>query len=617
MLQFTPRMDRYGSRLAVVGCLFLVVATALVYGVATRNPFVSYDDQLYVTENNHVQAGLTWETFTWAWTAIEKDNWHPLTWLSHALDCQLNGLNARGHHITSVLLHVINVLLLFLVLMRFTGAVGRSLLVAALFALHPLNVESVAWVAERKNVLSTLFFLLGLLAYGWYAVRPNVRRYLAVAGCFALGLASKPMVITFPFVLLLLDFWPLQRIRSGNPTLPARRKEKSNLPEDSANRDKRSFDQTTFSQLVLEKVPLLALCVASAIITIVAQQSGGAVRTLVRFPLWMRLENAVYAYGMYLVKAFCPAHLAAYYPYPGVHLHLWQLALSGFFLVSMSALAWKYRWSRRYLITGWLWYLGTMVPVIGIIQVGDQAMADRYTYVPMIGIFIAVVWTISELADRRRIRFQLRAAAAVAVLATLAFLARRQIGYWSSDYDLWTHTLAVTRNNVIAEENLGRALLVMGRADEALPRLQAASQRNPGDPTRHANLGANLVQCGRIEDAIGEYHAAVQTSSDPSVQIRCYETLATLYDVLGDFTKVRESYRQALEIDRRQAPVMVERLSDDVATESSAPRYVQLGILLEESGQVADARTAYQHALQLDPSLEVARQLLVASGHTP
>jgi len=611
-------MDRNGPRLAVIGCLLLVVATALVYSAAARHSFVSYDDQNYVTENDHVQAGLTWATFTWALTATEKDNWHPLTWLSHALDCQLYGLNGRGHHVTSVLLHLINVLLLFFLWRRITGAAGRSLLVAAFFALHPLNVESVAWIAERKNVLSTLFFLLGLYAYVWYTVKPNVRRYLAMVACFALGLASKPMVITFPFVLLLLDFWPLQRVRAWDQPLaaPNRRKKNPKLREDSPPKDKLSLDQKTFSQLVLEKLPLLVLCVASAIITIVAQQSGGAVRTLVRFPLWMRLENAIYAYGMYLVKAFWPVHLAVYYPYPGVNLRMWQLALSALLLASMSVLVWKYRLSRRYLVTGWLWYLGTMVPVIGIIQVGDQAMADRYAYVPMIGVFTAFVWTVSEFADRRHISYQLRAAITVAVLAILSLLTWRQIGYWSSDYDLWSHTLAVTENNVAADENLGRALLTMGRADEALPRLRAAAQRNPWDPTRHANLGANLVQCGRIQDAIAEYTAAIQSSSDPEVQIRCYETLATLYDLLGDFTKVRESYRQALEIDRRQAPVMAQRLSDDLATDPSAAGYVQLGILLEESGQQADARSAYQQAIQLDPSL-AAEQLLNGAGHTP
>lgn len=615
MLKFSPRMDRNTRHISLLGILLLTIVAALVYAPALRNPFVHYDDQNYVTENTHVQAGLTWDTFTWAWTSTEQDNWHPLTWLTHALDCQLYGLNPRGHHVTSLLFHLVNVILLFLVLNRMTGSAGRSLVVAALFALHPYNVESVAWIAERKNVLSTLFFLAGMYAYAWYATKPTLQRYLAVAACFALGLASKPMVITFPFVLLLLDYWPLQRISFGATALsPSKKKSKSPA---SADIGRPTFEQATFAKLVLEKIPLFALCAGSAIITIVAQQSGGAVRDLVKFPVWMRLENAVYAYGMYLVKLVWPVHLAVYYPYPGMNLQTGQTALTAAVLLAICAATWKYRLARPYLVTGWLWYLGTMIPVIGIIQVGDQAMADRYTYVPMIGIFIAIVWLLAEFADARHVKVQLRVAAVLPILAVLAFLTWRQQSYWNSDYDLWAHTLAVTHNNVIADESLGKALLMMGKADESLPHLQAASLRNPGDATRHANYGANLVQCGRLEDAIVEYTAAVQSTSDRNIQLRCYETLATLNDVLGDFGKVRQNYKDALEVDPSQARAMVQRLSGDVETESSAPRYVQLGILLDEAGQPAGAKKAYQRARQLDPTLDIAKQLLASGGSKP
>ena len=609
-------MDRHVSRFVLVGCLFLAVTTALVYSRAIQNPFVYYDDQDYVTENNHVQAGLTWETFAWAWSSTEKDNWHPLTWLSHEVDCQLYGLNPRGHHITSIIFHVLNVVLLFLVLIRLTGATGRSLLVAALFAFHPLNVESVAWIAERKNVLSTFFFFLGLHAYAWYAAKPHVQRYLAVAACLALGLASKPMVITFPFVLLLLDFWPLHRISvAGQPSSVSKRTKKTaKLPESFAT--KSPFVQKTFPRLLLEKFPLIVLSLASAIITIVAQRSGGAVRTLVRFPLWMRLENAVYAYAMYLVKAFCPVHLGVYYPYPGVNLPVWQLVFSALLLVSLSCLAWKYRLSRRYFLVGWLWYLGTMIPVIGIVQVGDQAMADRYAYLPLIGIFLVIVWTASDLADQWHIDLRFRSAVAIAVVGALALPTWRQIGYWHSDYDLWSHTLAVTQNNDIADESLGKALLMMGRANEALPRLRAASLRNPEDATRHANYGSNLVQVGRTEEAIVEYSAAIQSTSDTTIQIRCYDSLATLYADLGDFAKVRQSYQQALAIDPRQGLGLIQQLAGDAERDSNPAEYLQLGILLEESGQPAAARTAYENATRLDPSLGTAKQLLGAVGQT-
>jgi tetratricopeptide (TPR) repeat protein len=605
MLQSTPRMDGNGSRVALVGCLLLVFATALVYGVATRHPFVNYDDQDYVTENTHVQAGLTAKTIAWAFTATEADNWHPLTWLSHALDCQLYGLNPSGHHLTSVLLHLLNVILLFLILVRSTGSAERSLLVAALFALHPLNVESVAWVAERKNVLSTLFFLLTLGAYGWYAVKPNLKRYLGVAVLFVLGLASKPMVITLPFVLLLLDFWPLQRIQGWSEPVPVTksRKNRKKRPEDSVSGRGLPVTQVPFSRIVLEKLPLLAFCAASASITIVAQRAA-AIRSLQRFSLGVRLENAIYAYASYIWKAFWPTQLAAYYPHPGNTLEAWRLGLAALFLFAVNGLVWKQRRTRRYLVTGWLWYLGTLVPVIGIIQVGDQAMADRYAYVPLIGFFVMVIWGAADWADSKAVSVPLRTTTAIAVLAVLSFLTWGQIRYWRSDYDLWSRALLVTKKNNFAEESMSKALLMQGRAEEAVPGLQEASKRSPGDPIKHANLGAALAQSGRIQDAIGEYQAAIPLTPDLALQVRFYESLGTLYDALGDYPKVRETYQQALQIAPQKGSEMIQRLSQDVATESSGPRYLQLGLLLQEAGKPSEARAAFEQALRLDPTLQ-------------
>jgi len=377
--------------------MLLAVATAAVYSPVVHHPFIEYDDPIYVSNNLHVQAGLTWKTFTWAWTTTEAENWHPLTWLSHSLDCQLYELNPAGHHLSSVLLHVLNVLLLFLLLARVTGATGRSLLVAACFALHPINVESVAWVAERKNLLSTLLFLLALGAYGWYARLPNIRRYLVVAVLFALGLTAKPMVITLPFVLLLLDLWPLQRSQGWNrlasPLRPQTRKNRRKRLEAVATENASSrfpASQATFSRLVLEKLPLLVFCAGSAVITVIAQQTA-ALRTVAKFPLDTRLENAICAYAMYVCKAFWPARLTIFYPHPGSSLEAWKVWLAALFLMVVSALVWKQRLRRGYLVTGWLWYLGTLVPVIGLVQVGDQAMADRYGYIPLIGIFVMAV----------------------------------------------------------------------------------------------------------------------------------------------------------------------------------------------------------------------------------
>jgi len=602
------------TNLSVAGCLLLAIATFAIYSPVLRHPFVHYDDQDYVTENTHVQAGLTAKTIAWAFTATEADNWHPLTWLSHMLDCQFYGLNPSGHHLTSILLHLLNVILLFLLLTWATGSMGSSLLVAALFAVHPLNVESVAWVAERKNVLSTLFFLLTIGAYSWYAVKPSVKRYLGFAALFLLGLASKPMVITLPFVLLLLDFWPLERIQGWSKEtspVPRSRRNRKSPSEVSVSDMQLAVTPAPFSRLVLEKLPLLAFSAGSAAITIVAQRTA-AIRSLQRFSLGVRLENAIYAYASYVWKAFWPTQLAAYYPHPGNTLDAWRFCLAALFLVAVSALVWKLRRTCRYLVTGWLWYLGTLVPVIGILQVGDQAMADRYAYIPLIGIFVMVVFGAADWANCKAVALQTRVATAVLVLAVLSFLTWRQIGYWQSDYDLWSHTLQVTKENHVAEESISKALLMEGRAEEAVPGLQKASSLTPEDPDKHANLGAALAQCGRLQEAIKEYQAAIPLTPNLTLQIRFYESIATLYEALGDYSKVREAYRQALQVAPKQSSEMIQRLSQDIATESEGGRYLQLGLLLQEAGKSTEARSAFQEALRLDPTLESARQALNA-----
>jgi tetratricopeptide (TPR) repeat protein len=604
-------MDRKHSYFAVVACLCLTVGTAAIYSRAARNPFLHVDDQNYVTENPHVQAGLTWNTFTWALTATAAQNWHPLTWLSHALDCQLYGSNPVGHHATNILLHGLNVALLFLLLLYVTGAKGRSLLVAALFGLHPLNVESVAWIAERKNLLSTLFFLLTLGAYGWYSRKPDVKRYLAMASLFILGLAAKPMVITLPFVLLLIDFWPLQRVQGWDQPLAVKGRSRKARSQDAASKKVFPVPQFQFSRLVLEKLPLLVLCIGSAAITIIAQRAQ-AIQSFEIYPFAGRLANAIYSYASYVWKAFWPVHLAFLYPYPREGHPAWQLGLAVLFLTSVSGLVWKQRWSRPYLATGWLWYLGTLVPVIGLIQVGDQAMADRYAYLPLIGIFVMIVWGAADAADRRQINPPMRAAIAVVILAALSFLTRRQIGYWQSDYELWSHTVKVTKHNVVANENLSKALMQLGRPQEAIAGFEEAASLNPGDPFRHVNLAAALLESERPTDAIAEYESTIQVTADPTIKARCYESIATIYDELGKYAKVRENYRLALQADPSQGPAMVERISQDAGGVPSAPRYLQLAILLQEMGKLSEARVAYKQALDLDPTFTEARASLDA-----
>lgn len=609
-------MDRAYSHFALIACLGLALATLAVYSGAVRNPFIHTDDPDYVTANPHVQGGVTWQTFTWALTATTAQNWHPLTWLSHALDCQIYGSNPKGHHATNILLHTLNAILLFLLLLRATGARGRSLLVAALFALHPINVESVAWIAERKNVLSTLFFLLTLAAYGYYARKPDVKRYLNVVALFALGLAAKPMVITLPFVLLLVDFWPLERIQGWSRTPPPALKRNKNpkaRTQDPVSGPAFPVPQGRFSRIILEKLPLLALCLGSAVLTIVAQRTQ-AIRSFEAYPFSGRLENATYSYASYIWKAFWPTKLAFFYLYPRDGRPAWQIALAAVFLLAVSALVWTQRTSRQYLVTGWLWYLVTLVPVLGLVQVGDQAMADRYAYIPLIGIFVMAVWSVADAADRRQINLQLRAATATAILAVLACLTWRQISYWRSDYDLWSHTVKVTEHNILAYETLSKGLMQLGRPQEAVVGFREATIYDPGNPFRHQNLALALLESGRLTDAIAEYESTIRVTSDPTLQARTYEKIATIYDDLGDYPRVRDNYRLALQANPASAPDMIHRISLYASQSPTAPRYLQLGILLEQAGNIPEARLAYKRALTLDPNLPAAKTSLDALG---
>ena len=366
------------------------------------------------------------------------------------------------------------------------------------------------------------------------------------------------------------------------------------------------FTQASFARLVLEKLPLLAFCAGSAVLTMMAQRD--AIRSVEYVAFGLRLENAVCAYAIYLWKTFVPVRLVPFYPYS--ELTAWQVLLAALLLVGVSALVWKQRFVRRYLVTGWLWYLGTLVPVIGLVQVGDQAVADRYAYVPLIGIFVMVVWGAADWADGKNINVQWRAATALTVLFLLSFLTWRQAGYWRSDFELWPHTLEASPGNPLAEKNFGDALLSGGRPEEALPFLQKAEQFNPKDSDRHANLGADMLLLGRVQDAVAEYHEAVPLTSDATLQARYYESLASLYDLLGDYQKVRDNYRQALKLDPQQGPGMVERISRDIADQPNGPRYLQLGVLLQEEGNSSEALAAFKQAVKIDPGLQADRQAL-------
>lgn len=573
---------------ATIASLLLAVVTLALYNGVNRHPFVNYDDDRYVTENPHVRQGLTTETFKWALTSTEQANWHPLTWMSHALDVSLFRLNPAGHHFTSLFLHAINAILLFLLLLWSTKRIGPSLFVAALFALHPINVESVAWVAERKNVLCTFFFILTLWAYGLYVQRPGWKRYLAVALLFAAGLSSKPMVITLPFVLLLLDYWPLARERS-------------------------------WSRLALEKLPLLVLSVGSALITMNAQQAGGALRTTV---FTARLANALYAYAMYLWKMVWPIRLAPMYPHPGGALGVGPLLLAALALIAITAAVWRFR-ERRYLLTGWLWFLGTLVPVIGLVQVGDAAMADRYAYIPLIGIFVMIGFGAADLAERLKTGVWPTVPAGVALIA-LSVVTHRQIDYWQSNTELWAHTLAVTQNNFIAEDNLGGALILDGKEDEAQPHFAAAARINPRDAMSRSNLGTYFQTHNQPRQAVTEYESAVALTSDPGLLAQTYANLGAAYRAIGEDAQARESLMHALRLNPNQANAWlglgllarkegniteaVGDLSRSLGLQPTAQGYFELGQTLRQSGRVPEALDSYRRALQLAPGFTEAQK---------
>jgi tetratricopeptide (TPR) repeat protein len=588
--------------------LLLVVATLALYNPVSHHPFVNYDDDRYVGDNIHVKAGLHWDTIPWAFTTYDEANWHPLTWLSHALDCQLFGLNPAGHHYTNVLLHAFNVLLLFVFLKRATSSVWRSLMAAALFALHPINVESVAWVAERKNLLSMLFFLLTLGAYRWYALKPRVGAYVVVALLFVCGLMSKPQVITLPFVLLLWDYWPLRRMFSTKPdsvsdaTIPAKK----------------------FAWLVLEKIPLFALSAASAVITTKAQSMGNAVSTLAKYPLTVRLENAVFSYARYVGKALWPAGLSPMYPHPAGSLKLWQVLAAVIFLLTITTLAIAAR-QRRYLLVGWLWFLGTLVPMIGLVQVGSQAMADRYAYLPFVGLFLLVCWGVADWATQQHIPSTALAGVSTVALLALALVAHRQIGYWSDNVTLWTHALQVTNNNFVAEDSLGGALMAEGRLEEAQPHFRSAATIHPSDPLSNLNIAIYEMQHNDLPAATQQFKKTIDLTPDARVKAAAFTSLGSIYRQSEDFPHARESFEAAVALRPRNIRAwtglgLVAEKSNDFNTavrafsQANAIQPSDVGCLLlahalGQSGRKDEAQAATEEGKRLSQDFDQAQQI--------
>jgi len=486
--------------------LLLIVATLGVFWQVRSHDFLNYDDDVYVSENSQVQDGFTRESVIWAFTSGYAYNWHPLTWLSHMLDCQLFGLNPGGHHLTNLMLHLANTLLLFLLLNRMTSSLYRSALVAALFALHPLHVESVAWVAERKDVLSTLFWMLTMWTYLLYVEHPRLGRYLLTLVVFTLGLMAKPMLVTLPCVLLLLDYWPLDRLALRQP-------------EDSINSGAQkglsSSPQRSFLlRLFWEKVPFFVLAAVSSAVTFLVQQSSGAVKSVESFPLSIRIANGLVSYVSYIYKMIWPQHLAVFYPHQGSSLPMWLAGAAGLLLLGISVAVMRAGRRHPYLAVGWLWYLGTLVPVIGLVQVGLQEMADRYTYVPLIGLFIMIAWGIPELTRGWRYGRVVLRMAAGSLLAVLMVCTWMQLRHWRNNETLFKHALNTTANNFLAHDSLGNTLAQQGKIGEAIDHYSAALRIKPDYMNSHTNLGIALLQRGDVEQAITHFSAVLRYQSD-------------------------------------------------------------------------------------------------------
>jgi tetratricopeptide (TPR) repeat protein len=563
-----PKLGRVSNWVAGPFFLSLVIAIAVVviYFPVHHHPFFSVDDAIYIDHNAHVQSGLNWNTLKWASTSRLGGEWHPLTWLSHALDCQIFGSDPAGHHVMNVLFHALNAVLLFWVLRRATDATGRSFVVAALFAVHPINVEPVAWVAERKTLLSMVFFLLALDAYRCYTRKPQESRYWIVAVLFSLGLLCKPQVIMLPFVLLLWDYWPLGRMFQVAEHYP-----------DGTHSS--TFEGKYFFALVKDKAFLFALAAVDALFTMTAAR-GGAHPGHVHYGLPVRIENAVVSYALYIGRAFWPFDLAPDYPYPGNSLSAWKIVAALAFLVAISTLV-AANWRRRYLLVGWLWFLITLTPLIGVVQ-GPMFTADRYAYISFVGLFIMISWGVADLLLNRALTAQtsapignfdsarswrtgvsglqcrrsicLLAAVSATVLLGLAVIAHHQVGYWEDEVTLWSHTLQVTTDNWFAESRIGVALAIQGKPTESNPHFSRALALNPDDPVANVNVAFWEHDHGNLPAAIEHYKKALSSAKndDAEIKIRAATNLGYAYRALGDAANAQAYFARAADERKQQ-----------------------------------------------------------------
>jgi tetratricopeptide (TPR) repeat protein len=631
----------------------LLVTTVSVYAQVAGYGFITVDDGIYVSQNNHVLAGLTAEGIGWAFTTTSTGNWHPLTWISLMADSQISGPNPSGYHGTNLILHLFNALLLFFLFQKLTASAGRSFLVAALFALHPMHVESVAWISERKDVLSTLFWLLGIWAYLRYCRKPTVGRYLAVAGALVMALMAKPMPVSFPFTLLLLDIWPLRRLSAGNRTLH------------------------TLARLTLEKAPLFTIACVSCFVTFWAQKTAGAVAALDQFPVHLRIANALFSYISYIGKLLWPARLALFYPYQANLLQSWEIAACLIAFAGMTMYAIRALSSRPYLTFGWMWYVITLLPVIGLVQIGSQALADRYTYVPSLGIFTLIIWGLSDLLSRIRQKYPAvmrpllwgPPAVACGLLLLLAVLAYRQAQFWKDDITAWEHAVAVTPANYFSEYNLTRAYDTQHRFDEALAHtrecirldpnrweaynnlavllinrrsyseaesaLRTALRINPQFPPARSNMGMLLCKLQRYDEGFRYNEEAVRLDpQDPDIR-RNFAVSHCEFGIAlaakGRFEEAIAEFQSALSLDAAfsQAHYNLGLIYTDLkrldeaksayekaiaADPDFAEAHNNLGVLLAQTGKIGDAIVHFQAALRIRPDYQDAADNLRLSS---
>ncbi len=556
----------------LIASLLLAIAVITIYWPVTDHQFINFDDDLYVTDNAQVKAGLNIEGIKWAFQLNDRGYWQPLTWISHMLDCELFGVDPAWHHFHNAMIHLANSILLFFLLYLLSGGFYKSLLVAAIFAVHPLNVDSVAWIAERKNLLSTFFWILSIVLYKRYVDKVNLARYALVLTSFFLGLMVKPMLVTLPFVFLLLDYWPLKRTRYElQPSLKSTAVWCNNA----------EFQPTPISKLVIEKIPFLFLSFGSVCLAVYSTRQIGEIIAVDAVPIKLRIGNGLISYVCYVGKMIWPLNLAVYYPFPE-SIPPWLSRCAAILLVAVMVLCFRFLASRPYLTVGWLWYLGTLVPVIGIVQGGLwPAMADRWAYVPLIGLYIIISWGIADIAEKWRKGKPLLILSVISVIVIFGFVSRVQLRHWENSATLFEHALVVTDNNYVARNNLGNALATEGHLDTAISHYMESIRLKPDHAKAHNNLGIALAKQGKLSDAVIQYSEAIRINSSYA---QAYNNLGAALTEQGQIDTAIQNYELALEL-----------------KPGYAEAHNNLGVALKKHGRITEAAEHYYRATYLDP----------------